>query len=293
MMLIGSMIRIRERIAAAPSGGVVAAVVHVVLDGDPLFWVPAGQAAGRFVDDLRALRRSDSAAGRAMRASAVSVAFDARAVSAAAVDVRTDAGRLVRPLIVLRSGEAPERKFRRAMEQQKLLGRCPRRRVEELLGVIRNRASRPQMPQMDADGDDQGPTRVVGQVALNGAHLFAVPDARRFVDCLAAAASTTGDGTDAVGRALRAAEVACAFDEAHQALGTVTVTMSASCPWRAAVDSGAVDLVDAEEEAHLLVAATPEDADEEGYTHLEPLPAALLGAGASAVPFIGHNQGPR
>ena len=71
MMLIGSMIRIRERIVAAPG---VAAVVHVVLDGDPLFWLPAGQAAGSFVDDLRTLRRSDSAVGRAMRASAVSAA---------------------------------------------------------------------------------------------------------------------------------------------------------------------------------------------------------------------------
>ncbi len=55
--------------------------------------------------------------------------------------------------------------------------------------------------------------------------------------------------------------------------------------------NGIIELVDANEEENCLIAI--EEKNLKKYTHLEIFPSAILGAGASIIPYPEHNQSPR
>ena len=61
--------------------------------------------------------------------------------------------------------------------------------------------------------------------------------------------------------------------------------------WTDLLNNGIVELIDANEEENCLV--TLDEKDTSGYTHMEIFPSAILGAGASIIPYPEHNQSPR
>jgi len=62
--------------------------------------------------------------------------------------------------------------------------------------------------------------------------------------------------------------------------------------WSDLVRNGIVEYLDAEEEENALIAENPKELNKE-HTHMEIIPATMLGAIASIIPFIEHNQSPR
>ena len=54
---------------------------------------------------------------------------------------------------------------------------------------------------------------------------------------------------------------------------------------------GVIELVDANEEENCLI--TFDDKHVKKHTHIEIFPSAILGAGASIIPYPEHNQSPR
>ena len=54
---------------------------------------------------------------------------------------------------------------------------------------------------------------------------------------------------------------------------------------------GVIELIDANEEENCLI--TLDDKNTKKYTHLEIFPSAILGAGASIIPYPELNQSPR
>jgi len=61
--------------------------------------------------------------------------------------------------------------------------------------------------------------------------------------------------------------------------------------WNDFIRMGVIELVDANEEENCLI--TLDDKNTKKYTHLEIFPSAILGAGASIIPYPEHNQSPR
>ncbi|MEM3172718.1 MAG: DNA-directed RNA polymerase subunit B, partial [Candidatus Nitrosotenuis sp.] len=61
--------------------------------------------------------------------------------------------------------------------------------------------------------------------------------------------------------------------------------------WNDLLRMGIIELVDANEEENCYI--TIDDKDTRKYTHLEIFPSAILGAGASIIPYPEHNQSPR
>ncbi len=61
--------------------------------------------------------------------------------------------------------------------------------------------------------------------------------------------------------------------------------------WTDLLRMGIIELIDANEEENCYV--TLDEADAKGHTHLEIFPPAILGAGASIIPYPEHNQSPR
>lgn len=61
--------------------------------------------------------------------------------------------------------------------------------------------------------------------------------------------------------------------------------------WTDLLNNGIIELIDANEEENCLV--TLDEKDASGYTHMEIFPSAILGAGASIIPYPEHNQSPR
>ena len=53
---------------------------------------------------------------------------------------------------------------------------------------------------------------------------------------------------------------------------------------------GIIELIDANEEENCYIAL--DDKDTKKHTHLEIFPSAILGAGASIIPYPEHNQSP-
>src|SRR3712207_3910591 len=62
--------------------------------------------------------------------------------------------------------------------------------------------------------------------------------------------------------------------------------------WNDLVYMGMIELVDANEEENCYVAIDPKKI-ESPHTHLEIFPSAILGVGASIIPYPEHNQSPR
>jgi len=62
--------------------------------------------------------------------------------------------------------------------------------------------------------------------------------------------------------------------------------------WSDLVRNGIIEYLDAEEEESSLIAVNPEDITDK-HTHMEIVPAAILGVVAGIIPFIEHNQSPR
>ena len=63
--------------------------------------------------------------------------------------------------------------------------------------------------------------------------------------------------------------------------------------WPSLVIDGIIMYMDKEEEAHMRVAEDAHQALGGGYTHAEIHASAILGMGASMIPFANHNQAPR
>jgi len=61
--------------------------------------------------------------------------------------------------------------------------------------------------------------------------------------------------------------------------------------WHDLLRSGTIELIDANEEENCFIALEENDAKK--HTHLEIFPSAILGAGASIIPYPEHNQSPR
>lgn len=61
--------------------------------------------------------------------------------------------------------------------------------------------------------------------------------------------------------------------------------------WNDLLRMGVLEMIDANEEENCYV--TLNDKDTKKYTHLEVFPPAILGAGASIIPYPEHNQSPR
>jgi len=61
--------------------------------------------------------------------------------------------------------------------------------------------------------------------------------------------------------------------------------------WNDLIRMGVIELVDANEEENCLI--TFDDKHVKKYTHIEIFPSAILGAGASIIPYPEHNQSPR
>lgn len=61
--------------------------------------------------------------------------------------------------------------------------------------------------------------------------------------------------------------------------------------WTDLLRMGVLEMIDANEEENCYV--TLNDKDTKKYTHLEVFPPAILGAGASIIPYPEHNQSPR
>ena len=72
--------------------------------------------------------------------------------------------------------------------------------------------------------------------------------------------------------------------------------MQGALTWRDAMSGGMIEMVDANEEENAYIAMDQKDLEAQGeraYTHLEIFPPAILGAGASTIPYPEHNQSPR
>jgi DNA-directed RNA polymerase subunit B len=61
--------------------------------------------------------------------------------------------------------------------------------------------------------------------------------------------------------------------------------------WNDLLRMGVIELIDANEEENFYL--TLDDRDTKKFTHLEIFPSAILGAGASIIPYPEHNQSPR
>jgi len=61
--------------------------------------------------------------------------------------------------------------------------------------------------------------------------------------------------------------------------------------WNDLIRMGVIELVDANEEENCLI--TFDDKHAKKHTHIEIFPSAILGAGASIIPYPEHNQSPR
>ncbi|MDX1533842.1 MAG: DNA-directed RNA polymerase subunit B, partial [Nitrosopumilaceae archaeon] len=61
--------------------------------------------------------------------------------------------------------------------------------------------------------------------------------------------------------------------------------------WNDLLRMGIIELIDANEEENCYI--TLDDKDTKKHTHLEIFPSAILGAGASIIPYPEHNQSPR
>ncbi len=61
--------------------------------------------------------------------------------------------------------------------------------------------------------------------------------------------------------------------------------------WADLLRMGVLEMIDANEEENCYVALSEDDLA--GHTHLEVFPSAILGAGASIIPYPEHNQSPR
>jgi len=61
--------------------------------------------------------------------------------------------------------------------------------------------------------------------------------------------------------------------------------------WNDLIRMGVIELVDANEEENCLI--TFDDKQVKKHTHIEIFPSAILGAGASIIPYPEHNQSPR
>ncbi|ABK78187.1 DNA-directed RNA polymerase, beta subunit/140 kD subunit [Cenarchaeum symbiosum A] len=61
--------------------------------------------------------------------------------------------------------------------------------------------------------------------------------------------------------------------------------------WNDLLRMGVIELIDANEEENCYV--TLDEKEAKGHTHLEIFPSAILGAGASIIPYPEHNQSPR
>jgi len=61
--------------------------------------------------------------------------------------------------------------------------------------------------------------------------------------------------------------------------------------WNDLIRMGVIELVDANEEENCLI--TFDDKHVKKHTHIEIFPSAILGAGASIIPYPEHNQSPR
>ena len=61
--------------------------------------------------------------------------------------------------------------------------------------------------------------------------------------------------------------------------------------WNDLIRMGVIELIDANEEENCTI--TLDDKNVKKYTHMEIFPSAILGAGASIIPYPEHNQSPR
>ena len=61
--------------------------------------------------------------------------------------------------------------------------------------------------------------------------------------------------------------------------------------WEDLIRMGVIELIDANEEENCFIAL--DDKNVKKYTHMEIFPSAILGAGASIIPYPEHNQSPR
>ena len=64
-----------------------------------------------------------------------------------------------------------------------------------------------------------------------------------------------------------------------------------SLSWRDLLSTGVIEMIDANEEENAYIGI--DESDLEGRTHMEIFTPAILGAGASTIPYPEHNQSPR